>query len=60
MLAKDLLDIQSGEEVLVVIDCRTPFHIGYVLRDAAVAVGGKATLMEIPKPPHGITMPALS
>lgn len=53
IIVEEFLSVKPGEEVLVVIDSRTPFEFGYVLRNAAVAAGARTTLIEIPKPPYG-------
>lgn len=53
VVVDEFLDVRPGEELLIVIDSRTPFECGYVFRNAGVAAGAKTTLMEIPKPTYG-------
>jgi hypothetical protein len=47
----DLLSVKFGEDVVILTDSRTPYEISNFLREAAIAVGARATLIELPKPP---------
>ena len=51
VIVSDLLDVKPGEDVVILIDSRTPDEIGQFLREAAMAVGATTTLIEMPKPP---------
>jgi 2,5-dihydroxypyridine 5,6-dioxygenase len=53
IIVSDLLDVKPGEDVVILIDSRTPYEIGDFLRKAAISVDAKVTLVELPKPPFG-------
>ena len=51
IVVNEMLDVEPGEDVVILIDPRTPHEIGQFLREAAMAADARTTLIELPRPP---------